>query len=83
MINRIQQLAKRNGYHQVRAKSKEELTELIEAIDENIEPHIIDEIADTMIMCFQLMEVYGFENDVYDRIDYKVERQEKRFEEVE
>ena len=59
MLKRIENIAKINGYHGVRLKAQEELQELIEAIEENVEANIIDEMADVFITWRQLMIVYG------------------------
>lgn len=74
MIDKLHKIAKRNGYHKIIDKAKEELNELIVALDENIDEHVIDETADVMIMLFQIMQTYKIENEVYDRIDYKIKR---------
>jgi phosphoribosyl-ATP pyrophosphohydrolase len=78
MLDKIKTIAKINGYHEIRFKAKEELQELIEALDENIDSNIIDEMADVFIMWQQLMITYHNENKVYDMIDYKLNRQLKR-----
>lgn len=60
-----------------RKKLKEELNELIEAIDDNDE-HMKEEIADVLNVIDQFIMAKGWAEDVY-RIKYeKVERQKKR-----
>jgi phosphoribosyl-ATP pyrophosphohydrolase len=79
MLDRIKKLAQINGMQVVREKAQEEAQELIDAIDENIKSHVSTEMADNLIMIFQLMVVYDNEDEVYDQLDFKVKRQEKRF----
>lgn len=60
-----------------RKKLKEELIELIEAVDDNDE-HMKEEIADVLNIIDQFILAKGWGVDVY-RIKYeKVERQKKR-----
>lgn len=60
-----------------REKLKEELNELIEAVDDNDE-HMKEEIADVLNVIDQFIMAKGWGVDVY-RIKYeKVERQKKR-----
>lgn len=60
-----------------REKLKEELYELIEAVDDNDE-HFKEEIADVLNVIDQFIMAKGWGEDVY-RIKYeKVERQKKR-----
>ena len=60
-----------------REKLKEELYELIEAVDDNDE-HMKEEIADVLNVIDQFIMAKGWGVDVY-RIKYeKVERQKKR-----
>ena len=83
MLQKLQAIAKINGYHKIREKAYEELNELIVALDENVDEHIIDETADVFIMLYQIMMTYGIESEVYDRIDYKLDRTLKRMGEME
>ena len=60
-----------------REKLKEELNELIEAVDDNDE-HMKEEIADVLNVIDQFVMAKGWGVDIY-RIKYeKVERQKKR-----
>lgn len=60
-----------------REKLKEELNELIEAVDDNDE-HFKEEIADVLNVIDQFIMAKGWAEDIY-RIKYeKVERQKKR-----
>ena len=78
MFNKLKKIANVNGLYGVMEKTKEECNELIEAIEGNVEEEIIDETADVFVMLFQLMLILDIENKVYDRIDYKIDRTEKR-----
>lgn len=49
MNNKISKIAKRNGLGMIKCKMIEELNELLEAIEENDEQHILEEIADVYI----------------------------------
>lgn len=60
-----------------REKLKEELNELIEAVDDNDE-HMIEEIADVLNVIEQFVMAKNWAADIY-RIKYeKVERQKER-----
>ena len=67
-------------------KSQEELSELITEIsryNQNPdEPHlrgnIIDELADVIVMCNQLMIIFDCTGEVEERIDFKINRQLER-----
>lgn len=60
-----------------RKKLKEELNELIEAVDDNDE-HFKEEIADVLNVIDQFIMAKGWAEDIY-RIKYeKVERQKRR-----
>lgn len=65
-----------------REKLKEELNELIEAVDDNDE-HFKEEIADVLNVIDQFIMAKGWAEDIY-RIKYeKVERQKRRIKENE
>ena len=67
------------------SKAVSELNELIDAIsidldtwEEEDTKNTIDEIADVIIMCQQLIMIFGIEDDVKERIKFKLERQRQR-----
>ena len=74
----IQHIADINGLQVIKAKLIEECEELIEAIQENDELHIIEEIADTIIVAQQY--IYKTDNDQeYNKVrDYKIARTLRR-----
>lgn len=60
-------------------KAIEELNELIEAIKEKNPDHILEELADCIIMIKQTQIIYGFSNDQIDaEITRKLERTRQR-----
>ena len=62
-------------------KCKEELGELIEAINEQNRDHVIEEMADVLIMCKQLELMAEATDEVQAMIDYKILRTLGRMEE--
>jgi len=67
------------------SKAVSELNELIDAIsidldtwEEEDTKNTIDEIADVIVMCQQLIMIFGIEDDVKERIKFKLERQRQR-----
>lgn len=60
-----------------REKLKEELNELIEAIDDN-EEHFKEEIADVLNVIDQFIMAKGWAEDIYKIKFKKVERQKER-----
>lgn len=79
ITDRIKNIARKNGKQVVRAKTKEECIELSEALERNDYDDIIDETADVLHMITQLMEVYDIEEQVEKRLEFKVERTERRY----
>jgi uncharacterized protein YabN with tetrapyrrole methylase and pyrophosphatase domain len=77
-MTKLQKIAKHNGEEFIKAKAIEELNELIEAIEENDIHHIIEEIADTEIMCHQLRIALNVNEDVDDVIAFKLDRTLRR-----
>ena len=67
-------IAKHNGVQVVNEKTKEECQELIDAVEHNVIEEVIDEVADVFIMLYQQMIGNDIEKEVYDRIDFKIER---------
>jgi NTP pyrophosphatase (non-canonical NTP hydrolase) len=67
------------GYrHQIR-KLAEEQYELIEALFENDQDHITEEIADCLVLINQFKAYYEIKDkDIQKVYDYKIARQEKR-----
>lgn len=67
------------GYkHQIR-KLAEEQYELIEALFEEDEDHITEEIADCLLLINQFKAYYGIKDkDIQKVYDYKIARQERR-----
>lgn len=69
-------------------KSKEELCELDEAIDDHLKQpsaktreHIIEEIGDVFVMCWQVLSLMGVsERTLLRWVRFKVNRQLKRIE---
>jgi len=78
-IGRICDIAKYYGYaHQV-SHMVQEPAELIVAITKENRLNIIDEVADTLIMIVQLMYFKRISAaEILKRIDYKIDRQEKK-----
>lgn len=67
------------GYkHQIK-KLAEEQFELIEALFEEDEDHITEEIADCLVLINQFKAYYGIKDkDIQKVYDYKIARQERR-----
>jgi uncharacterized protein YabN with tetrapyrrole methylase and pyrophosphatase domain len=63
MEKKIDKIAKRNGLGMIKYKMVEELNELIEAIEENDEQHILEEIADVWITTMQYVSNKELEDD--------------------
>lgn len=77
---------KHYGLRHQKAKTIEELGELIVALQKDLlagkdglSKEVIDEMADVHVMLLQLM-MYDedYFNDVYDEMEYKLERQQER-----
>ena len=74
MENRVAKIAKANGIGMIKMKMTEELNELIEAIDENDEQHIVEEIADVWITTMQYVIDKGLEEEFIMIKDMKLNR---------
>ena len=60
-------------------KAKEELNELIEAIDSKKPDNVLDEVADCIIMIKQVQIMFNLSNEQIDeRIDFKMNRTKQR-----
>jgi len=60
-------------------KAKEELNELIEALNNKQPDNVLDEVADCIIMIKQIQIMYNFSNEQIDeRIDFKINRTRER-----
>ena len=70
----IHKLASVNGIQTVKAKMIEELKELLEAIEENNEEHIVEEIADVWVSTYQYIILKNKELDFSQMKDYKIKR---------
>ena len=71
----LERIMNHYGTEAQKEKAKEELNELIEAIDEGNKRHIAEEICDVVIMLYQLQQIYGLEaSTIRKGINYKVSR---------
>lgn len=77
-IHDLMDIANRYGLKHQLVKCKEELGELIEAIDSANDEAIIEEIADVEIMTAQLKQLMRADNVVELYKDYKIARQLRR-----
>lgn len=73
------EIIKHYGYrHQIR-KLAEEQYELIEALFENDKEHIIEEIADCLLLIKQFRDFYKIQDEeIREVYNYKLSRQERR-----
>lgn len=77
-MNKIRTIARYYGLeHQIR-KAIEELGELVVALARDDRDNIVEEIADVMVMLMQLEILLDCDEEVFDIIEKKVERQIKR-----
>jgi NTP pyrophosphatase (non-canonical NTP hydrolase) len=82
-LRHINTIVEHYGSDRQQDKAIEECSELIKAIckwKEHLDfaEDIVDEVADVIIMCNQLMIIFDCFGEVEERIDYKINRQLKR-----
>lgn len=71
----LEKILRYYGEHNQIEKTKEELEELIEALDENNFAHIVEEFADVMVMLSQIAIIYAIDTDILeDMMKYKIQR---------
>ena len=78
MKQSIEKLANHNKIYTIKYKLIEELNELLEAVEENDDKHILEECADVMIMIQQFIEINELQEEIDKMIKYKIERTFKR-----
>ena len=71
-------LAKHNGVPTIKSLLLEETNELIEAIEENYETDIIQEMADVVNLIKQYVYATGQEQEFNNQFEYKVKRAKER-----
>lgn len=78
MVKDLEKILRYYGEKNQIEKTKEELEELIEALDENDFAHIVEEFADVMVMLNQIAimyAMYAIDTDIIeDMMKYKVRR---------
>lgn len=74
-MNGIKTIARYYGVQHQTRKAIEELGELIVALARDDRDNIVEEIADVMVMLMQLEILLDCDEEVFDIIDEKVERQ--------
>ena len=82
-LRRVKTIVEHYGADRQQDKAIEECSELIKAICKYKETldhveDIVDEIADVIHMCNQLMIIFDCFGEVEERIDYKINRQLER-----
>ena len=77
-MERIKILANHNGIQRIKEKMKEECGELIEAVENNVEYEIVDEVADVLVVAQQLIYKMNIWNEVESRMKYKIDRTMKK-----
>ena len=75
MVKDLEKIIRHYGTHNQIEKTKEELEEMIEALDENNFAHIVEEFADVMVMLNQIAIIYAIDMDILeDMMKYKIQR---------
>lgn len=75
MVKDLERIIRHYGTHNQIEKTKEELEEMIEALDENNFAHIVEEFADVMVMLNQIAIMYAIDTDIIeDMMKYKIRR---------
>lgn len=75
MINKVTQIAEHFGIENQKAKLKEEVGELLEAIDEGEIEHITEEFADVLVVMLGIMVHYGLRVErIYAVMQSKIKR---------
>lgn len=77
MIEKVMTIANHFGLEHQKLKTIEECNELIQAIKNNDEENIKEEMADVLIMIFQLIYLMGV--DLEEIISFKLARTIKRY----
>ena len=80
-MNKLRKIIDHYGQEHQIAKAKEELHELIQAIIEDDKDHITEEMADVVVMLWQLVIIYEIDVlEIPKIMDYKINRTIKRIE---
>lgn len=75
MVKDLEKILRYYGEKNQIEKTKEELEELIEALDENDFAHIVEEFADVMVMLNQIAIMYAIDTDIIENMmKYKIQR---------
>lgn len=77
-LEKMQSIADANGINVVKEKIKEECLELIEAINNNDDVNIIEEIADVSITMTQYLLKTDTVKEYNKQLDYKLDRTRQR-----
>jgi NTP pyrophosphatase (non-canonical NTP hydrolase) len=78
MKEEIKKLASNNDGRFIRMKIEEELHELLEALELNYEPHIVEEMADVYLTIKQYLLKYDLEDEFYEKLAFKIKRTKHR-----
>lgn len=80
-MNKLRKIIDHYGQEHQIAKANEELHELIQAIIEDDKDHITEEMADVVVMLWQLVIIYEIDVlEIPKIMDYKINRTIKRIE---
>lgn len=80
-MNKLRKIIDHYGQEHQIAKATEELHELIQAIIEDDKDHITEEMADVVVMLWQLVVIYDIDVlEILKIMDYKINRTIKRIE---
>ena len=75
----IHRIAIKNGRDGIIEKYTEETQELLDGLLANDIPNVKEEVVDVMIMCEQIIKLYGFSEDSLKEIkEYKIKRTKER-----
>lgn len=77
-LKAIEKIARHNKILIIKDKLIEEAKELAEAVEENVDEHIIEEIADVLIMIQQYLIMTDSEQELDAMIDFKLNRTMER-----
>jgi len=77
-MNSIHNIANHNGKDMIHTKLLEEVNELVEAIKEGNQEHIIEEMADVFIMINQYTYIHNQDKEFFKQVNNKLKRTTKR-----
>ena len=77
-MNDTIKIAKSNGLRLIKAKLLEEVTELKEALESNIEPDIIEELADVLVVSDQFIWITNNAKLIKEWKRKKIDRTKRR-----